>query len=120
MSIETDLFDVLGPLVGDRCYPEVFPLKTPVPQWPAIRYSVVSEVPAVMLCGDTGVEANTTRIQLDLVAASVPAVRGLRDSVIAALENFDPPAVRDSGAMNWDLETDTFRYTMDYTFYPST
>lgn len=120
MSIETDLYDALEPLVAGRCYPQVFPLTPPKPTWPAIRYSIVSEVPAVAMCGDSEDEANDTRIQLDCVAQTFAEARALRLAVIAALVNFDPPCTRESSSMDYDAETQTFRVTMDYVFYPST
>ena len=119
MSVESEVFDALKGLVANRCYPDAFPLTPPTPAWPAIRYSLVSEVPAPMLCGDTELEANTTRIQLDLVATTAAAVRSLRDSVIGAMAALATPAIREGGFSGYDAETKTYRLSMDYALYES-
>lgn len=119
MSVEADLFSTLGPLVANRCYPLAFPLTPPNPQWPAIRYTLVSTVPMIALCGDSGDEAPDTRVQLDLVAATYTAVRVLRQSAMAAMVGFSPPAILENSVDEWDAETKTFRVTLEYVIYAS-
>lgn len=117
MSIEADVHSALAPIVGGRCFPEVFPLNPPRPAWPAIRYTLVSITTMKALCGDSGDESADTRLQLDCVAQTFKDSRELRLAVMAAMTGFDPPAVMESSASSYDLETDTFTQTLDYMIY---
>ena len=119
MSLESDVYSALQGLVSGRCYPEIFPLTLPVPAWPSIRYSVVSQIPAIMLCGDTGTEANDTRIQIDAVSQTYAGAVSLAESVVGAMAGFDPPAVRQDSSRLFDAETKTYRVTMDFIVYAS-
>ena len=119
MSVETDLFTALSGLVDDRCYPIVFPQTGGVPVWPAIRYTIVSVVPAIALCGDSGDEAADTRVQLDVVASSYTAMRALRLDVLAAMQTFVPVAIFENSSDQYDSETKTYRSQVDYIIYKS-
>jgi hypothetical protein len=119
MSVETDLFTALSDLVDDRCYPITFPQTGGVPVWPAIRYTLVSVVPAIALCGDSGDEAADTRVQLDVVASSYSAMRALRLDVQAAMRTFVPPAIFENSSDQYDSETKTYRSQVDYIIYKS-
>lgn len=114
MSIEADLFTILGPLVDNRCYPLTFPLNPPRPMWPAIRYTVVSAVPAIALCGDTGDEGADFRIQLDCVAMSFFDARALRQAVMDAMRVFEPLAVNENSFSNFDPETKAYDEVLEY------
>jgi hypothetical protein len=117
MTTEASLFTALKGLVGNRCYPNAFPLTPPSPTWPAIRYVFVGEVPAVALCGDSGDDDNDRRVQLDLVATTYAGVRTLRASVIAAMQAFNPPAVLQNSFGQFDAETKTHRETLEYVIH---
>lgn len=119
MTVEADLYAELAPLVANRVYPNTFPLSPPNPAWPSIRYSFASEVPAIALCGNSDDASADTRVQLDLVAATYSAARGLRQSVMAAMETFDPPAVLQSSFGQYDAETKTHREILDYLIHAS-
>ena len=119
MTIEADLFTALRSLVNDRCYPLAFPLTPPRPAWPAIRYSFVSTVPEIGICGDTGDEASSFRVQLDCVDVTFKEARALRDSVMAAMATFDPPAVLENSASQFDAETKTCLESLEYVLHAS-
>lgn len=119
MSLETDLYAALAPLVSNRCYPVIFPLTPPNPAWPAIRYTFVSQIPAIALCGDGGDESIDSRVQLDCVAATFAAARTLRAQVLSEMQTFDPPAVLQSSLSQYDAETKTWRELLEYQVNPS-
>lgn len=120
MSTEADLFSKLGPLVANRVYPETFIQPNGnLPVWPAIRYDLISEVPMKMLCGDSGDDAPDTRVQIDAVHKTFKEVRALRLDVMAAMQTFAPPAILENTFSEYDLETKTYRVSMDYVIYKS-
>ena len=119
MSVASDLYTALAPLVGNRCYPVTFPLTPPNPQWPAIRYTPISIVPPAALCGNGGDDASDFRAQLDLVAVNYSAVQALRTSVMAEMVDFEPPAILENSFDGYDAETKTYRVTLDYVIYAS-
>jgi hypothetical protein len=119
MSVEADLYTALSGLVGNRCYPITFPQTGTVPVWPAIRYTLISVVPAIALCGDSGDDAADTRVQLDIVASSYSAMRSLRLDVMAAMLTFAPPAILENSSDQYDAETKTYRSQVDYIVYKS-
>ena len=119
MSIEGDLIDLLGPLVGGRIWPLEFPLKTPRPIWPAIRYSIVSQVPAIALCGNSDEDAADMRVQIDVVDSTSEGARALKQAIVAAMVGFTPPAVMQSSSPDKDADTSTFSWSIDYEIYAS-
>lgn len=120
MSLETQLFDVLGPLVSDRVYPVTFLRANGMPPaWPSIRYTLVSIVPAFGICGDSGDDGADTRIQIDCVALTYGGARALRDSVMAAMLAFPIPAIYQDTFESYDPETKTYRTQIDYVVYKS-
>jgi hypothetical protein len=119
MTIEADIFMKLQSLVSGHCYTSTFPQAPATPVFPAIRYTRVSAAPGEDLLGDGGDETADVRMQLDLVAKSFGAMTTLRDQVMVAMKNFDPPAVWDSEFRDYDFETKTHRCVLDYLFYPS-
>jgi Protein of unknown function (DUF3168) len=120
MTIEADLFTALSSLVENRVYPLAFPQTgaTP-PVWPGIRYTLVSVVPAIALCGDSGDEAADTRVQLDVVDRTYSDMRALRLEVLEAMRTFSPPAILENTSDDYDSETKTYRCTVDYIIYKS-
>lgn len=119
MSLENDLFATLKSLVGNRMTPNKFPQPPAVPTWPAIRYTFISNVPFVDICGDGDDTTSEPRIQLDLVATTYPSVRSLRLQVMSAMSSFTPPATLQNSSGEYDSETDTHREMLDYIFYGS-
>lgn len=118
MSVESGLYDALKGLVGNRVYPIVFPQPDSTPVWPAIRYVLISAVPAVSICGDSG-EVDIRRYQLDLVDNTAASVRSLKIQVLAAMVGFNPPAIYEGSSEDYDGPTNTFRISMDYTVHIS-
>jgi hypothetical protein len=119
MSVETDLYTALSSLVSNRVYPITFPQTGAVPVWPAIRYTLISVVPAIALCGDSGDEAADTRVQLDIVDSSYSAMRALRLDVLEEMATFVPPAIFENSSDQYDAETKTYRCQIDYVVYKS-
>lgn len=118
MSVETEVFDALKGLVGNRVYPIVFPQPDERPVWPAIRYTIVSAVPDAIICGDTE-ETDSKRVQLDLVDTTAAGVKALRSSVMTAMAGLPTPAVNEGSYEEYDEPTRTCRIVMDYTIHTS-
>jgi hypothetical protein len=118
--ISAVVFTALRGLVSDRVYPSTFAQPDGnLPSWPAIRYTITAADPHADLCGtDTG-ETDDARVQIDVVAKSYGAMVSLRDQVMTALLDLDPPAVRDGSFETYDTETKTHRAVLEYSFYPS-
>lgn len=123
MSIETSLVASLKSLVGNRISPLIFRESPAVPVWPAIRYTIISEVPFEDLCGDGDDstsgdpdETNELHVQLDIVAEKYQTARALRASVRSVMMDFDPPAILEGSSSQYDEETKTYREIMEYRF----
>jgi hypothetical protein len=119
MTVETDLFTALGPLVGSRVAPVIFPQPPAVPTWPAIRYTFVDSVPIVDICGDGDDQTAELRVQLDVVATTYKAARALRLQVMAAMRTFVPPAILELSLNDYDTDTKTYREILSYTIHGS-
>lgn len=129
MSLESSLYSTLKSLVGNRVSPVIFPQPDGgVPTWPAIRYTQISNVPVVDLCGDGDDTTSEARIQLDVVASTFKAVRALRLQVMSAMSTAYPasPATADvpvavlqNTSSEYDPETQTYREQLDYVFIGS-
>lgn len=120
MSLENDLYAALKSLVGNRMSPNTFPQPPAVPTWPAIRYTIIDNVPVVDICGDGDDLTSEPRVQLDLVANTFDGVRSLRLSVMDAMRAFVPPAVLQNSSSSFDADTKTHREQLDYIMYGST
>lgn len=120
MTTDVDLYSALRSLVGNRMSPDTFPQPPAVPTWPAIRYSFISIVPEVDICGDGDDETAETHVQLDLVAATNVAVRALRLQVMAAMRLFSPPAILELSSSGYDADTKTYRWILEYSLHGST
>lgn len=116
--IEGIVFTALKGLVNNRCYPSMFPqpASETLPQWPAIRFSIVSGVNTPDICGTDDVDTDDTRVQIDCVSLTFGGMLTLRDQVIAAMMGLSPPAVRDGLFQTFDEETKTHRAVLDYLF----
>lgn len=113
------IFQRLGPLVGDRVYPNDFPQVSTAPVWPAIRYTLSND-PAASVCGTNDEDTDDVDAQLDVVAKTFAGMRALKAQVIAALENTDPPCSRQPGGFEtFDFETKTHRAVLKYLFQQS-
>lgn len=120
MSIEDDIFNALKALVSNRVYPLTFAQPGGLlPTWPAIRYTLVDAETGATVCGDGDTDADTVRVQLDLVDKTYGAARALRLSAIAAMKTLPTPATRDSEGEEFDAATKTFRVRLDYLIHPS-
>jgi hypothetical protein len=125
------IFTALRALVNDRCYPLRFPQEDIAapgtesaalvkPTWPAIRFTVVGSIADGTICGSDTMEADSTSVQIDVVAATYGAMVTLRDQVIVALQTTDPPSIRtDQYFELWDSETRTHRAILSYEFHAS-
>jgi hypothetical protein len=118
--ISAVVYQTLAPLVSGRVYPNTF--RQPdggMPVWPAIRYQIINSVPAADIEGTVGVELDDGTVQVDVVARTYGAMAVLRDQVIAAMQNTDPPCIRGPIRETDDAETKTHRCILEFTFYPS-
>jgi hypothetical protein len=121
VRVEADIFSALGPLVGNRVYPLSFIQPNgSLPVWPSIRYSIIGEVPSIMLCGDTGDEASDIRFQLDVVDKGYTLMRSLRLQVISTIHVAMPLAILQLSIDDFDEQTSTYRAILDYTLFKST
>lgn len=117
------IYQLLRGLVADRCYPLQFPQPggNAAPTWPAIRYTVISAEPAASLCGTNDGTSDDVTVRIDVVATTYSAMQTLRDQVIAAVVNTDPPSARQPGGFeSYDAETKTHRTVLEYLFQQST
>ena len=121
MSLQTDLFSKLGPLVQNRVYPSRFPLDEDgrPPQWPAIRYVRVSNAPASDLCGDGEDDESDIGFWLDVVAIDYATMWTLRNQVRAAIKTLTTPVLLVGEQDGHDSETNTHRCRLDYVMYQS-
>lgn len=121
MAIPEILTAYLTGLVGGRIYPSRFPQPqdNQAPIWPAIRYTMISDIPGSSLCGnDYGID--DVRVRLDLVAQTYLDMRQLKVDVTNALDVTDPPSLRQAGGFEvFDADTKTHRASLEYVFYPS-
>lgn len=127
MSLENSIFTALASIpemakVGGifAVYPVKFP--QPVryaPEWPAIRYTFISEVPVIDICGDGDDTTTDVRVQIDVVATTHVQARSIRLEVMGVMSVFDPPATLQASSVEEDVDTNTFRCIMDYLVNPS-
>ena len=131
MSPDEVIFSLLGPLVGNRCYPNTFPeelIQPPGtvpasvnrPTWPAIRYVEINAFNPPDIKGTGDEDTDDTTFQIDVVAAHRGTMRALLRQVIAAMKDTDPPCTRDFKNEEFDSETKTHRGILRYSFYAST
>lgn len=117
MKVGEVVYAAVASLVGERCYPLQFPQRPRAMTWPAIRYTVVSLVPSVGICGDSGVDAADYRVQLDLVATDYDEAIALGRDVAQAMASIPEaaaPAVLDQWREDSDIETGTYTVSLDY------
>jgi hypothetical protein len=108
----------LGSLVGDRVHASTFP-ETRLQDWPAIRFTVVSDTPFPDQCGSDDEASDDVRVQIDVVAMTYDEMKALKSAVIAAMADTDPGCERAGGFETYDADTKTHRAHIDYVFHPS-
>jgi len=120
MSIESDLVTLLGPLVGGRVARDVFPQPNGVPEWPAIRFSLIDGQNAETICGTDGVDTDDSTYQIDCVDVNGKGADALARSVVDLMDLFPLPTVRTARRADpYDPATKTFRVSLDYLIAPS-
>src|SRR4051812_15153484 len=120
MTLEADIFNALKGLVSNRVYPLEFPQANGgVPVWPAIRYTIISSVPFLDICGDNDEPTDAVRVQIDIVDETYAGMKSLARAVRYAMAMFDPPATLEGGSEEFDAETRTRRTILDYLFHGS-
>lgn len=103
MSLESDLFDVLGALVSNRCYPGVAPASATLPR---ITYQHVGGASVDTL--DVGRSGHrNARIQVNVWASTPAAALALARSAEDALMASATLAAVALGALVSDYEQDT-------------
>lgn len=122
MTIESQLFTLLGPLVSNRVYPMTFvqPSSGQLPTWPAIRYEFISEVRPIAICGHGDEDTEDIRVQIDIVDRTVVAMRALRNEVIATMRSYPIPNTMQDSGQEYDSVTKTYRTRIDYLIQQST
>jgi hypothetical protein len=114
-----ELHAVLSPLVAGRVWPVMFP-QSPLPTWPAIRYTPVGGTVYPDACGSGDGSADDVRVQIDCVAITYQEARDLNQQVRTLLMDFVPPAVADGPPIfDFDPELRVHRAIQDFTLYPS-
>jgi hypothetical protein len=109
----------LAPLVAGRCWPVVFP-QSPLPTWPAIRYTPVGGTVHPDVCGSGDGAEDDVRVQIDCVAETFAAAVSLNTAIRAAMMAFTPKAVADGPPLyEFDPELKVHRAIQDFTLYPS-
>jgi hypothetical protein len=115
--------------LSGRIYEGTFPQPPAVPVWPAARFTFVGNTPYAALCGDSDIDADDVRVQIDLVvdaAGGTAALHTLRRAVIAAMSAMvvqsgeSPlPSTRDTDLYEYDAETKTHRFILDFLLFSS-
>ncbi len=116
--------------LGSRIYEGTFPQPAGVPpSYPAARFTFVGNTPYPALCGDSDIDADDVRVQIDICvadAAGTAALHTLRRAVIAAMANMvlqsgetPLPSTRDTDLYEFDAETKTHRQILDFLLFPS-
>ena len=124
MTTSTNLFSVLSPLVGTRCYPLTFVQPDGnLPVWPAIRYTRIGGDLHNSICmtgdGVTAGFTDTEQYQLDIVAKTHAALEALELQVRAAFDALATmPTTIDGLTREFDSETRTYRTIMTITVSP--
>lgn len=113
------LHAALSSLVAGRVWPVMFP-QSPLPIWPAIRYTPVGGTVYPDACGGGDGAADDVRVQIDAVAETYVAARDLNQQIRAALMAFTPPAVPEGPPLfDYEPELKVHRAIQDFTLYPS-
>jgi hypothetical protein len=118
--IESVVNSACKAIFDNRFYPNTFVQRDGgLPQWPAGRYQIVSATNAGTVCGTDDETTDDTRVQIDIVAQTYQEMMDKATAVIAAMQNLDPPFVRDNKQVTFDEPTRTHRTILDFIAYPS-
>jgi len=116
MSHSAAIFAALGPLVGGRCYPVVFP-QEPLPTWPAIRYTPTGGATYPSSCGDS--DADDQTVQVHAVAETYSEAETLERAVRIALTQALPCTTDGAASFDYDSDTKTHRAVLLFTIQPT-
>lgn len=108
-TLEDKLFLALGSLVANRVHPVVVPETATLP---CIRYITTNASPENSLCGSSGLVRSA--VQLDLYAQNYADVRGLRESVIAAMQAFPLECILTGEFELYEGDIKAFRRILNY------
>lgn len=115
MSIASDLFALLAPLVGDRVFRDTFGQPDDLPQWPAIRFQIFDSQSEQTICGSDTEDTDDVSVQIDIVASTGLQADAIASQVIELMFTFPIPAVRTAKRADpYDAPTKTFRASLDY------
>jgi hypothetical protein len=113
------LHAALSALVAGRVWPVMFP-QSPLPTWPAIRYTPVGGTVYPDACGGGDGTLDDVRVQIDSAAETFVGARTLNQQVRAAMMAFTPPAVPEGPPIfDFDPELRVHRAIQDFVLYPS-
>lgn len=121
MTIDTVVRAALKTLCEGRVYPTTFIQKdSGLPQFPAIRYTVIGGESYEDICGTDDGSTDDPRVQIDVVANSHAERKTVVAEVLAAMMDLDPPCARDGTPRDvYDEPTRTYRAVIDFVFSPS-
>jgi len=113
MSLQTDLFALLASAFTDCVYPMVAPADTPTPYAVYSRISTL-EITSLDTNGGAG-NAYTTRLQIDVYAATYAAAQAKAGEVKAALKGWAVENIVDSEQDLYEPDTQLHRVLLDLT-----
>lgn len=117
MSASTTLFATLQALVAGRCYPDTFMQPSgELPQWPALRYTLVGGDVHADICGTGDGSTDTLLVQVDVVCSTHAERETLTAQVRTAMDalNTPPTTLQGSPRNSYDAETKTYRAELDF------
>lgn len=115
MSMESILAATLGPLAGDRVFPDVGPENVGLPY---ITYQQVGGDPVNFLGGDAPSQRNS-RVQINVWGATRQTVAELARAVEAAVRSTPGlrPTVLTSGIATFEPDTRLYGSLQDFSFW---
>lgn len=107
--IETDIFDALKGLVGNRCYPLTMPQN---PTYPAIVYQRIATNAINRLEGGSSIDQ--VRVQVDSFSTTYEAAKTLAASIRAAMEAASFKATLQTEFDFFEPDIALFQITQDF------
>lgn len=107
MSLQTDIFSALGPIVNNRVYPLVMPQAATIP---AVVYTRIANNAQNVLEG--GSTLDQVRIQIDTYATTFAECRNIADQVRSAIEGIKGTLQTEQDF--WEVEVNYYRISQDY------
>lgn len=108
-KLEEYVFNALGPIVANRVHPVVVPQSA---TFPCIRYATTSAVPENSTCGSSKLVRST--LQIDIYSQDFSTVRGLRESVVEAMQAFPLACILTGEMDGFEDEPKLFRRMLLY------